>query len=319
MGRVVVCAFLAVVCVALVTPATGQTPMATWPNPGMFRSAGCDGGQVGNPVDFKAYVGWLEHARGSSISYDYDEENLLYVDRFPLSGVWTSAQAHARLTDRTGFTASGGILIPSLKSGLETEEVNAWAFSFGVDEITWGYLEGSASYEWNRGVRFLAGFRWDKFSCKLDYDDLNDFLHFTLNTYIPVVGLEVGEKIGSSELTVRAVGWPGPIGGEIDYNYVWPGGPSWEYAVKPASGGSFLEFFAEYSRDMFGSGSVGLFGKWTALDIRTPDGSYQWRNGGTGTNALRMVHRRQAWVVGASLNYNFDSGLPNWRVVSGIF
>lgn len=305
MGRKAILAFLLVVCMCAGAPAQSQTGLPSLWNTGMLLSTGPDGGLEGVPVAVKGYVGWLEHGQGNTFSWDYSEENLLYVDRFPLSGVWVAAQAQVNLTDRIGVAASGGILIPSLKSGLEREDVAGLAYPMGLSEITWGYLEGFGTYGWSSSLQVLAGFRWDKFSFKADYEDNTDFTHIKVNAYIPFFGLEVGEEYGSNGLTVRAIGWPGPLGGEMKYNYVWTDGTYWEYTAETTSEGLFFEVFAEYSRDLFGTGSAALFAKWTMLDIKTPEGSYRWRDlTGPGSNAMKMGNTRKAWVLGVSLTYD---------------
>ena len=320
MGRVIVIAFIAVL--SAVAAAHGQMGPPTLLSPGMLPSTGLDGGQSGTPVAVKGYVGWLEHGQGNAFSWDYSEENLQYVDRFPLSGVWVGAQAQVGLTDRVGVAASGGILIPSLKSGVEKEDVNGLAFPFEVSEVTWGYLEAAGTYGWSSGLQLVGGVRWDKFSYEANFENATDFLHVKVNAYIPFFGLEVGEKYGSNGLTVRAIGWPGPLCGEMKYNYVWTDGQVWEYTAEVSSEGLFFELFAEYSRNLPGAGSAALFAKWTFLDVKTGEGSYRWREAfGPGSNAMKLGNTRKAWVLGGSLTYDvgFSSGSPNWDMLRDIF
>jgi hypothetical protein len=289
-------------------------------------------------------LGYLEHHGGFFTAINFPNGH--QTAKTPLRGAWLELELGAHPSEYTGVSLTGGLLFPGGTRGhassipsdpLDSEPDLA---AYGMD-VEWWLLDLRGSYEVAGNCLVIGGFRWDHMNTKFGTErspfnatlgqggvsvDLPDgFVNFKFNALIPYVGLQYQYGSPANGLTVRLIGFP-RVFGELKEQSVLP---AWDVFVFPTvvtglggagfkgafDSGSFLEFFAEYSVNVFGSGALGFFLRWNLLEATTSvaDSDYFVNLGGTnysGQDPSDFNYRKTSWTLGGSFSMEF--GFPYW-------
>ena len=263
-------------------------------------------------ISLTAYVGWLDHPTGIVLTTRLSAFNQNYLDSNPLRGTWFGVTAQGSLTDRVGVLVSAGMLAPTRSRGEDLETVSGTSVGDTLSGTTWGSIEGLMTYSVSGSLQAIGGFRWDHFDTRWRFSVVPTFLDFELNAYVPLIGVQLDQRFFGGELITRIVGWPGVIPGHMTQTYVGgPSLPAWNREEQTPNHGYFMEFFTEYRRTFFGSGSGGVFLRWNSLHAAADESGYDWRVANTtGTGLVTQSFSRQSWTIGGSLTLDFS--LPDF-------
>jgi hypothetical protein len=289
-------------------------------------------------------LGYLDHYEGYFLAVNAPDGN--QTAKTPLRGAWLELELGAHPSEYTGVGLTGGLLLPGGTTGLASHQppdpfdsppdISA----YGTD-IEWWLLDLRGSYEVAGTCLAIGGFRWDHMNTRFGSErppfnatlgqggvsvDLPDgFANFKFNAWFPYVGIQYQHTAPENSVTVRLIGFP-MVFGEVKQQSVIP---AWDVFVFPTvvtglggsasaaafNSGRFLEFFAEYSFNVIGSGTLGLFAKWNLLEVTTGpaeiDSSVNL--GGTnfyGQTPVDFNYRKTSWTLGGSFSMEF--GFPYW-------
>ena len=288
-------------------------------------------------------LGYLDHYEGFSLSANASDGN--QTAKTPLRGAWLELELGSHPSRYTGVALTGGLLLPAGSTGLASHhppdplDSNPDISAYGTD-MEWWLLDLRGSYEVAGTCQVIGGFRWDHMNTRFGTErspftaalpagsvsvDLPDgFGNFKFNSLIPYVGLQYQYPAPENSLTVRLIGFP-MVFGEVKQQSVIP---SWDVFVFPTvvtglggsaftgsfESGHFLEFFAEYSTDVLGSGTLGFFLRWNLLaaTTRVADSDASVNLGGTnfyGQAPVDLNYHKTSWTLGGSFSMEF--GLPS--------
>jgi|SRR5271157_1857704 len=283
---------------------------------------------VCGPLTF--YVGWADDRKGTTLSADLRRQNLgpfgddlgSIRNSYGLRGVWLGVAAQPNLIDRVGLLADFWILIPSNRSSDENFSVTE-GFSGGKTWGTntdWWFVDGALSYDICGLGKLIGGFRYDRFAT--NFKDPGNFSgalgtpsdtgDVTINCYIPFVGLQADlGSPGVNELMFRVIGFPW-VGGDVKYH-----DSIGNFAVleqdrielsQGVNKGYFLEAFAEYGRTVYGSGRIGVFGRWNIIhgNAKRIDIS-DVLAGIPAVGGYQFAFDRQSWTFGGSFSLAFTT------------
>ena len=260
-------------------------------------------------ITFGANVGWVEHYGGFAHSFELEADGELYTEKAPLRGVWLGLFGRGTLPSGIGLELSGGLLVRGTMGGEDRENVEPSSYGFKFGEVSWGIVEGLASYNVFSDLQVIGGLRWDHLSTQWEYLTDPSTLDLTINAYLPVIGLQVTQGFFQGELTTRVTGWPGPVFGDLKYHYNGILVDWGETANMSLSEGYFLECYMEFARRIFGESSLGLYAKWNVTNLQTREGSYDWRQAGTfdeGSDPMAMTNYRHYWILGGLFSVDFN-------------
>lgn len=276
------------------------------------------------------YAGWGDDRKGTTFSFDFQasvpglgEDKAKLQQTYPVRGLWLGLASQANLSQRIGFLADGWVIVPSNRRSEETARtvfggVRSRSWESKTD---WWFVDGAASYDTDSLGKLLAGFRYDHFATNFQNPDNliggqfrpSDQSDVTINMYLPFVGVQVNQgSPGGSQLTVRIIGFPW-FASDVKFNETWGAGvggtPTRIEGNKAMVNSYFLEVFGEVSRDVFGSGGFGLFGRWNVVHGKKSSFRLDERNGTFFHFASEQEFAidRQSWTLGASFNLNFNS------------
>jgi hypothetical protein len=275
------------------------------------------------------YVGWMEGPRGTGFGADTDTLGLggfhKVVQKYDNRGVWFGLANTITFSDRLAFLASGWYLVPS---NTVSEEVfndgDGTSPLFGRDWNTnsqWWFVDGLFAFGPCCGpASFLVGLRYDYFTTRFQDPPFSqiapppapptppppvpDEADLISQAWIPLIGVQVAYAGANYHLAVRAVGFPTALG-TAKYNETILATNRIE-ASGTYSRGSFLEVFAEYSRQFAGA-EIGVFGRWNNLQANS-DASVDLLPAG-GSQTFRVGVTRISWTFGASFALNFNTPL----------
>jgi hypothetical protein len=250
-------------------------------------------GITGTP---KVYFGWTEHAKGST--WALQRQTSTGTAAWPLSGFWLGASKDLVLGDRFGVLVSGSVFFPRRSAGTWREETSLRTFDFEIPQYDWWTLDGLAKCGLTGGAEFLAGFRWDHTSTRVNYSDNTDD-DYILNAYLPLIGMQLNKRSSNCSMLLRCVGSPW-VGGRLKYHF-WDNLGSAEFGDFRVNNGYFLEFFADCSMRIASDLSVGGFAKWNYLRVKTDEQSL---SGSTAERVSWAVDVR-SWTFGATLSLVF--------------
>lgn len=327
--RAVVC--LAAFCVLFCSNPSSASAQFPGPSPGIALTP-----------TFR--LGYLDHYEGFFTALNSHDGH--QTAKTPLRGAWLKLVLGVHPTEYAGVALTGGLLFPGGSVGhassmppdpLDSEpDLSA----YGMD-VEWWLLDLSGSYDVGSPFKVIGGFRWDHMNTKFGTErspfnatlgagrvsvDLPDgFVNFKFNALIPYVGLQYQHASPENSLTVRLIGFP-LVFGELKQQSVLP---AWDVFVFPtvvtALGGSafagsfdsgnFLEFFAEYSMNVVGTGTLGLFLRWNLLEATTSVAESESFVNLGGANYFSQDpsdfnYRKTSWTLGGSFSMEF--GLPGW-------
>ena len=260
--------------------------------PGLWGSGG-----IGMPT---VYVGWLDYSKGST--WELQRVGSAGTASWPLKGLWLGATKEFTSCEDIGFLISGSVFVPRRSHGTWVESPRVTDFDFDISSYQWWSIDGLVTKRISGSFELLAGLRWDHTSTRIHYnDDTSD--DYTLNTYIPLVGVQIAERSCNGTLLVRFMGSPVPFG-ELTYAF-WTGQNYAESASFALSKSHFMELFAEYNRCVGGNLTAGLFVKWNSLSVKTSEGHLA----GTGGEPASWNVDIQSLVIGGSICLGFSSPL----------
>lgn len=255
------------------------------------------------------YIGWMENREGSEISGDTTERTIFGAfsakHKYPERGLWLGLIASGCLSEHISLLASGWYLVPSRQNELETYDWGTAWRNWDTDP-QWWYVDGLFAF--GKQLSLLAGLRFDRYSNKFKNpsnaiavsSNPNDTADVNSDSWIPLVGTQYVYTDTTTNLTVRAVGFPVLLG-NFKYRET-VGGASAIEGSRNWRNGYFLEIFAEYSKRI-GQGTIGVFGRWngtegkTAVDIQGLPGA--------GSSDFDISFRRLTWTVGGSVGLGF--------------
>lgn len=259
------------------------------------------------PISLSASVGWLSHPSGMSLTTRLINFNQEFVDENPLRGAWLELTAQCSVSDRVGLLISGGMLAPSESGGAEQQTVAGTAAEYSLSGTSWGSIQGLVSYGLSDSFQVIGGFRWDHFNTRVDFSRSPAFLDFKLNTYVPLIGVQLDQRFFDGALITRIMGWPGTLPGHMTQSYV--GGPQTQgkdRIEQDPGRGYLIEFCTEYRKTLFGSASAGVLLRWNTLHVAADEGRYDWRTNRTiGTGLATESFDRQSLTIAGSLTVDF--------------
>lgn len=255
------------------------------------------------------YVGWMESREGTEISGDSMETPIFAAfsakHKYPERGLWLGLIASGCLSEQVSFLASGWYLVPSRQNELETYDWGTAWRNWDTDP-QWWYVDGL--FALGKQLSLLAGLRFDRYSNKFKNpsnavavtSNPNDTADVNSDGWIPLVGTQYVYADTTTNLTVRAVGFPVLLG-SFKYRESVGGANALEGSGNWTSG-YFLEIFGEYSKRI-GPGMIGVFGRWNGtkgkavVDIQALPGA--------GSSDFDISFRRITWTVGGSVGLDF--------------
>ncbi len=243
------------------------------------------------------YVGWLEHPRGSTWSLQRVVST--GTAPWPLKGFWFGAAKDVTLPGGFGIIASGGIFVPWRTRGTWYPSPAGRSFSFEIPYYNWWNVDGLVKCPVAGPFEFLAGFRWDHTSTRVEYND-NTSDDYILNSYIPLIGAQINQRFYGGSLLFRIVGSP-LVRGQMKYHF-WDRLGGAEFGDFPVKDSSFLEIFADYQMRLANGVRVGGFGKWSALQVRTDT---QRLTGSNTVEAVSWTVNIQSWTFGVDASLDF--------------
>jgi hypothetical protein len=261
------------------------------------RADGTGSGLTSMPT---LYAGWLEHPRGAT--WSLQRQNSTGTAPWPLKGFWFGASKDVTFFGGLGVIASGGIFVPWRADGTWYQSPVGSSFAFEIPQYNWGNIDGLVKCSVTGPFEILAGFRWDHVSTRVNYSD-NSSDDYILNSYMPLIGAQFNQRWPGGSLTFRIVGSP-VVRGQMSYNF-WDRlgyGESGDFPIKESL---FLEILADYQVKLASDVSVGVFGKWNALQVRTDTEQLT----GSTTEAVSWTVNLQSWTFGVDTAVYFVSPL----------
>lgn len=284
--------------------------LSSVPVAGLFGQSlgGCD---QGIPYGFKptVYLGYVTHRNGVNIHTDFFQEDFFEDISDPLRGLWLGASVSLFAGDGFGVVAGAGALVPwNSRAHDDTTDAGVTIGYSPRPHNQWSIVEALATYQVYGGLKLLGGFRWDHFATKLTYSDFPaGDLHYTINAYLPVVGLESQVGTAGTSASAGIMGFP-TVPGNFTYEYNSPASlvSNHEESSQAWNRGYFLECFLRFSHRVSGNTAMGAFATYNVLHAVTGQGSYDWQLPPvSGTNGLEYVFHRQSWTFGGSLAVEF--------------
>jgi hypothetical protein len=246
------------------------------------------------------YLGWLEHSKGST--WSLQRQQSIGTAPWPLRGFWLGASKDFALDDCFGVLISGSAFFPQRSAGTWFADPLGRSFDFEIPSYDWWSLDGLVKSRISGNLEFLAGFRWDHTSTRVNYSD-NTVDDYILNAYVPLIGLQIYRSFSTNCLLVRFVGSP-IVGGRLRYHF-WNRLGYAEFGDFDVRNGYFMEFWANYALKIKGDLNLGGFVKWNALRVET---SEQGLSGLTAEPVSWVVDIR-SWTLGGTLSLGFSSPL----------
>jgi hypothetical protein len=246
------------------------------------------------------------------------------INTYPVRGLWLGLAAQANLTERAGLLADYWILVPSNEPSDESYTIAAappGSKTWNSTKTDWWFIDGALSYDTGGLGKVLAGFRYDHFAT--NFENPGDFVgalglssdrgDVTVNCYLPFIGIQTDQgSPGGRQLMFRVIGFP-LMAGDVKYHdSIGSFGGIVQDRIELSKGfgkGYFLEAFAQYAQPVFGSGQIGVFGRWSMLHGDSGQIAITDVLGGFPlTGKYQFVFERQSWTLGGS--FIFDFNLP---------
>ncbi len=246
----------------------------------------------------RVYFGWLEHPKGSIWSLVHQDS--IGTAPWPLRGFWLGATKDFTLESGFGALVSGSVFFQQRGAGMWFEEPAGRSFDFEIPSHDWWSVDGLGKCPISRDLDFLAGFRWDHVSTRVNYSD-NTSDDYILNAYIPLIGLRIHHPSSTHCFLLRSVGFP-VLGGRIRYHF-WDRLGYAEFGDFDVTSGYFLEFLADYTFNTGRDLNLGGFAKWNALRVKTSERSLS----GSTTEPVSWVVDITSWTIGGTLSLGFYS------------
>jgi hypothetical protein len=282
---------------------------------GCYGPLPCDAGpSIGFPA---IYVGWMGDAYAMSFGLAAGGPNLggiLSVEqKYPLNGLWLGISDLVTLDDYFGIMVSSWFFVDSGSTSGETYVSGAGVFGEKWStETDWYYLDGAVTMSVGGNAEAIGGFRWDhldtRFKNRRRAPGLiapEGIADFTANAFLPYLGLQYRYVSSTSGMTVRAIGFPFVPG---NFNYretIVPGSRLLEKGDYEK--GYFFEAFGEYSKAVYGSAHLGVFGKWSTIHAKSDNVNAKATSFGTEKAELRLDNH--AWAIGGSVSIPIGSPL----------
>lgn len=268
-------------------------PAGAWTSgSGLPCAQGSEG--IGLP---SVYVGWLEHRQGSS--WTIQRPDGAGTAAWPLRGLWLGAEQHFRGCEGIGLLVSGSLFLPQHSYGAWVSSPGSTDYNFEIPSYEWWSADGLVTKQVSGAFEVLAGLRWDHSSVRVTYSDQTDD-DYILNTYLPLVGVQMAERSSNGSLIVRVLGTPVALG-SLKYNF-WTGTGYAEQGNFTPTNSYFVELFTEYTRSMGGNLAAGIFAKWNALSLNT--GTHHLS--GSTTEAVSWNVNIRSLVIGGSVSLGFS-------------
>jgi hypothetical protein len=277
------------------------------------------------PLTF--YAGWGEDRKGTTFSFDAQQlgtDDLTLISQtYPVRGLWLGLAAQGSVAGNVGFLADGWVLVPANHA---SEEIISIAGVLSASKswrtrTDWWFVDGALTLSCGP-TELLAGFRYDRFST--NFKDPADFAgilglpsdrgDLTVNSYIPFVGVEFsqGSSFGS-HLTFRIIGFPWFVNDMKYHDSIGAFSVVVQDRIQLKRGAAtnyFIEAFAEYDRNIFRDGNIGLFGRWNLYhETTTRVAIDDVFDGEPFTGKYRFALERQSWTLGASFSLGFNMPL----------
>ncbi|MEW6532413.1 MAG: hypothetical protein AB1473_16400 [Thermodesulfobacteriota bacterium] len=296
--------------------------------PGLFPSlggAGCGmdpkASILGAPTGYIGYVGNIGDTRFALDATNAPAANLDRISmKWRNEGLWLELALPLRFGPAGALILSGSYMAPSLTTAYEQYNQAAAGAAIQRDwsqNTNWFTAQAVWAYPCGETFAFLAGFRWDSFQVAYTgptaatgaLGTTNDRADLTINGYVPFIGGMANWAYGETALTVGLVGMFTALG---DMNYreglSQVGIPISAELRGPLEGGHFIEAWAEYSRRVFGPGSLGAFAKVSSISARshpTLDVNINAPGFGLVTRDYDFTVTRNIWIVGGKVSLDF--------------
>ncbi|MGB6064216.1 MAG: hypothetical protein WBG50_05385 [Desulfomonilaceae bacterium] len=268
------------------------------------------------------YVGWMPYVTngvalgvgGGPLGPIYEMDQL-----YSLSGVWFGLEQTCHCSDWLGFMATGWYLVPSNSTSTEVYDNGVLGARPWNPTNEWWFVDGAFLINGPGCVSLILGLRYDYFNT--EFSNTGTFFTspagvaapFTLGLptdqataesqgWIPLIGTQVAYTSPTTNLTVRAVGFPTLLG-NVKYRETIGALGSAEF-TGTYNNGYFLEVFTDYTRK-FGAGGVGVFARWNMThgncnsDLNLPVVA--------GNNSFALGVNRTSWTFGGSFSLSFNS------------
>ena len=235
--------------------------------------------------------------------------------------------------ETTGIGVEGWWLIPSNARGSEQESLTTTVnIGTGTTPVfvtitgpagtnwdtrpDWWFIDGRLACTpiW-RNSTFLAGFRYDHFSTRLQFPSGafgfpsplvsgSDAGDITVNSYIPYVGLQYNAVAsGGSYLTLWALFWPW-VPADVKFGETFLGPVRADAGANFNKRGYFFEFFGQYDCNIYAGSSVGAFFRWNVLSGRG-DINTSFAPSGLSVGD-KFTFDRNTVTFGGQVSLNFD-------------
>jgi hypothetical protein len=303
--------FAALIGIVIVGLAAVTTAQGFFPLHGMTSLDGSSfgfppnflGGKTGSPYTGvpSLYFGWLEDPNGAVWALKRQASE--GTAQWPLKGIWLGMTGDFTLSNGSGLLLSGGVFLPRRGEGAWISRPAGTEFGFEIPSYDWWYADATAkAYVWGQ-FEFLAGFRWDHTSVRVDYSD-NTSDDYILDAYIPLIGTQVNQRFANGSLLLRVVGsaW---VHGNLRYHFWTRTGYAEFGDFHIGSDSSFLEILADYRWKLGSAVGLGAFAKWNWLRANSEDKSLS----GSTTESVGWSVDIRSWTLGGVASVDFRSPL----------
>lgn len=238
-------------------------------------------------------LGWLEDSRGGS--WTLRRQASTSVARWDRSGWWLEARTGLRLDPDSDLLLSGGWFLAQPASGVWHASPAAMEFTFNVPSYQWGTVDVLYRHRALQGrLALLSGVRWDKKKTRVRFSDNTDD-DYCLNTYAPILGIQLEQPAAGGVLTLGALGSP-LLRGQMKYKYQDHTGGFVEYGDFSLRRGHTVECRVQYTRSIGSRWRLGGFVQWATQRVTSEEAAL---SGNTAEPvSWRVSH--QAWTLGAT-------------------
>ncbi|MDD5657844.1 MAG: hypothetical protein PHF00_11400 [Elusimicrobia bacterium] len=203
-----------------------------------------------------------------------------------------------------GRLLAGGWLLPARAAGVWTPDPTAPTFTFDAISQQWATVDGLYRYRALED-RFdvLAGFRWDRKKAKLHYSDDTDDV-YTLDTYAPLLGLQVNQPAAGGVISARGMGSPLTYG-SMKYRF-WDNFGFTENGDFPLKNGAQIELRAQYSHPVGRRLQLGGFLQWNRQWVHSKEVALS----GSTSERVSWDISNEALTVGVTVAFGRNPSRP---------
>lgn len=302
-------------------PPMGPPPGPMGPPPCMPMMPGCKSERMLGPT--AAYLGYLTHGDAVDFRLTYHDVPLGADLRqtYRLNGLWFGASQSFPAGDNLQFLFKGSWFLPLGENGAGNRSDEVYTALLGRrswdTSPQWWNLDASGAYLLLPSAAAIGGFRFDSFQTVFkDPTNVNgiaslgsDRADVNLTAYMPYLGVLASYATCNGSTTGSIIGFPAVMGYFSYSEHFGAAGILW-HARGPFDAGSsyFWEASLEQAFKIGENGSIAVFGKWNALNVKgRPKLEVTNQAGGYNEEPYDLSLDRKVFIIGARVQFDFAS------------